>query len=83
LNKFLKYIRRTEKLSFKEIYRNEVLEDEETDPKQYFDADEVTNDLLEEKCFSMNYFEKYYVVAFAIDKYVFEAKSKDSGKKLE
>jgi hypothetical protein len=33
---FLKYIRRTEKLSFEEIYCNEVLEDEETDPTGWF-----------------------------------------------
>lgn len=84
---FLNCIARRKTLDVCEEAYYEILSDEEDDPSyyffsSYFDAKEIVNCLLEDKYFCWNNFQKYYVIAFAIDYNRFAVFSKDCKTRL-
>lgn len=63
------------------------LEGESIDPSEYYftkdyDKNDVLNDLMKDKYYVWNRYEKYYVIAFAINYTRFEIFSKDCDKEL-
>ncbi len=89
---FIKYWERVKNMDSWDRYPIDA-EDEEMDPSGYyfgqnhsvsatFDPDDVVNDLVSDGYYVWNRFQKYYVIAYAIDYTRFEVYSKDCDKEL-
>jgi hypothetical protein len=84
---FLKYIARKKTIDVSDEAYHMILSDEEDDPSDYFfssyyDDKDVVKCLFEDKYFCWNRFQKYYVIAYAIDYNRFAVFSKDCKTRL-
>lgn len=84
---YLKYIQRRKGLDYKQTYSLEDVPDEKADSSGYFfeldfDIHEIIDDLQEQGYYCLNRYQKYYVVAFALNYTRFEVFSKDCDKEI-